>query len=273
MAVPNPPRRPEPRDEDRISDTAKANAQQAAATEPEQGPSGAEEMPPAGPAPHKEPYPASNPNVERTSFGPGLWLEIEKTKGQVTRRVVVVNAAVCLREGQYGLECLLCRKNTKEHEAILSTEAVAEKIHALLIVCGGKPGAPVKFEPKYTPPHGPKVKISLVYKENDKLVRVPAQEWVLDKKTKKDLSYDWVFTGSLLWRDDLDEKKPVMRYAANGDGAYVCVTNVPTAMIDLPISSSNALEERTFVPITSRIPELGTKVDMIFEVVAEEKKK
>src|SRR5438552_161590 len=64
-------------------------------------------------------------SVKRVQLSPGVWIENDGKK-----RRVVVNTAVCLREGDYGLECLLCRKQTKEHESILSTEADASKIHA-----------------------------------------------------------------------------------------------------------------------------------------------
>ena len=39
------------------------------------------------------------------------------------KRRVLVNAEVCLREGQ--LELFLCRKQTKEHEAILAADVDA----------------------------------------------------------------------------------------------------------------------------------------------------
>src|SRR5438094_8893789 len=49
--------------------------------------------------------------AERTKLGRNVWLE---SKGKERR--VVVESAICLREGSYGLECLLCRRGTKEHE-------------------------------------------------------------------------------------------------------------------------------------------------------------
>ncbi|HEV3447782.1 MAG TPA: hypothetical protein VG099_24310, partial [Gemmataceae bacterium] len=43
--------------------------------------------------------------AKKTEFGKNVWLE---TQGK--NRRVIVGATVVLREGSYGLECLLCRK-------------------------------------------------------------------------------------------------------------------------------------------------------------------
>ena len=58
-----------------------------------------------------------------------------------------------LREGP--LEHLLCLKGTKEHEAILATDAQPRQIHAGLLLTGAEPGHPVRFLPKFEPPPAP----------------------------------------------------------------------------------------------------------------------
>ncbi len=201
-----------------------------------------------------------------------LWLE---NLGE--RRRVLVEAKVCLREGQFGLECLLCRKHTKEHESILSTEVNAKDIHSALLAAGAKEGSPVQFtdkegNPLKEPvlPSGTRIKVRLQYESEGKLVTVPAQQWVRDAKTKRDMKHEWVFAGSVLWPNP-EEGKPRI-YAANTDGAYICITDVPTAMLALPISSSNNPENREFQPHTERIPALDTKVTVILEPQPEDKK-
>src|SRR5207245_3230678 len=71
--------------------------------------------------------------AKKTGFGKNVWLE---TRGKERR--VIVGATVVLREGSYGLECLLCRKHTKEHESILATDADASIIHDTLIHTGAE---------------------------------------------------------------------------------------------------------------------------------------
>src|SRR5207247_2758920 len=84
-----------------------------------------EESAPPKEGPSEEPpLPAG---AKRGHLGKNVWLESEGK-----RRRVIVGAVVCLREGQWGLECLLCKKNTKEHESLLSMDADARTIHTSL---------------------------------------------------------------------------------------------------------------------------------------------
>lgn len=225
------------------------------------------------PAKSEEPEKASKnaAPIKKAQLGKGVWLE---TEGK--RRRVLVAAEVCLREGSFGLECLLCKKNTKEHESILTTEADARAIHLGLLAAGAEPGSPVKYVEKgdkyiTVPPSGSRIKVTLRYDKEGKGVVVPAQEWVRQGKTKHHLKGEWVFAGSLEYPHPEDKKKKI--YAANSDGAYICVLNVTSAMLDLPTDNPNRPpEEREFQPYTDRIPPLETKVTLILEPLAGEKK-
>ncbi len=213
--------------------------------------------------PAKDP-PKPSPEIKRKAIGKDLFFEIDGDQ-----RRVIATAAVVLRQGQ--LEGLLCRKNTKEHEYILATQVDARQIHAALVVAGAKAGSPVQFQPKFTPAHGTPIKILLQYQKDGKTVTVPAQQWVRDVKTKKDLGTDWVFAGSRLLPDPEDDKKPPFYLANQGD--VICVCNMDTAMLDLPVASPTALAERNYEANTEQIPPLDTKVDVIFEVIRDEKDK
>jgi hypothetical protein len=216
------------------------------------------------PAPPKEPPPKAAPEVKRKEIGKDLFFEIAGDQ-----RRVIASAAVVLRQGQ--LEGLLCRKNTKEHEYILATQADARQIHAALVVAGARPGSPVQFQPKFTPAHGTPIKITLQYNKDGKTITVPAQEWVREVKAKKDLDIDWVFAGSRLLPDPEDDKKPPFYLANQGD--VICLCNMDTAMLDLPVASPTALADRAYEANTERIPPLDTKVDVIFEVLRDKKDK
>ncbi len=205
------------------------------------------------------------PEAKRTPLGDNVFLEV-----QGDQRRVVVNATVALREGQ--LEGLICRKNTKEHEYILAVDADARKIHAALLVAGAKPGAPVSFTPKFSPACGSLIKIRLRYQDKDgKTVVVPAQQWVRDVKTKKDLDSDWVFGGSHLLPDPDDSTKPPFYLANQGD--VICLCNMDDAMLDLPIPSPKALADRNYEANSDRVPPLDTKVEVIFDVVPDKSDK
>ncbi len=200
--------------------------------------------------------------AKKVPVGKNVFLEI-----QGDRRRVVLQTSVCLRQGQ--LEQFLTRQRTKEHEAILAVDTDASIIHAALVAAGAEPGKPVQFRPTYKPASGTTIKIHLRYEQNGKSIEVPAQKWVRDSKTKKDLDQDWVFGGSFLMRDQLEpDKKPY--YAAN-DGDVICVSNFETAMLDLPIESSKNNDDLSYEANTERIPPLETPVLVILEPVAKKK--
>jgi hypothetical protein len=186
------------------------------------------------------------------------------------RRRVLIEAAVCLREGP--LELLLCRKETKEHEAILHADVNAQDIHVALIAAKAKPGAPVKYtETKIIPPTGAVIRVALQFeKEPGKVVTVNAREWIQHAVTKKPLDRDWVFAGSAFWRDEEMPDKPPYYLANNGN--VISIANFNDAMLDLPIASSKENAELAFQCWTERIPEVGTKVTVILEPVIDDKK-
>jgi hypothetical protein len=220
-----------------------------------------------GPVTAQNPAATGKPEAVKKQLGKGVWLEaIGK------QRRVLVDATVCMREGEFGLECLLCRSQTKEHESILHTDADAKFIHAGLLVAGATPGSPVRYEEKNgsyvtIPPTGPRIKITLEYRDKGKLISVPAQSWVRNDKSRKEMQDDWVFTGSQLWDNPTDKTKP-RAYAATIDGAYICISNVPTALLDLPINSPRAIESRSFEPFTEHIPPKDTHVTILLELIA-----
>jgi len=213
------------------------------------------------PAPAPAKKPEKKADVKRIEIGTNIFLEIEGKK-----RRVIVSASICLIKGP--LEQLLTRKDTKEHEAVLTADIDARTLHKALLLSGAREGSPVKFDPQYKPATGQTIKITCEYAQKGKVISVRAQEWIRDANTKKILAHDWVFAGSRLIPNPLDENKKI--YLAN-DGDVVCVSNFESALLDLPIKSSKANSELVFEANTERIPPVGTKVSVIFEPVPEKK--
>ena len=181
---------------------------------------------------------------------------------------MLINAVVCLRMGL--LEQFMCRAMTKEHEAILAADIDARHVHAALIAAGAEAGSPVKFQPKYTPARGTVIKVFVQYEAQGKTIKVPAQQWVKNIKTGKELSHDWVFAGSIFFDNPRDPKAPP-HYGAN-EGDVICLSNFDVAMMDLPIESSADNEDLDFEAFTDRIPAEGTNVLVILEPVLAAKK-
>jgi hypothetical protein len=214
------------------------------------------EVPPESPPPIPDSFKAMN--KEKNLF-------FEK-KPDGTRRVHVL-AEVCLREGP--LEVFLCKWKTKEHESILSADLDVRDIHFALIAAGAKPGSTVRFVPRYKPATGSEIKVTVTYNKDGKLLTKPAQYWVLDTNTKKDMPHGWVFAGSRFFKDPDDPDKAPYYCANNGE--VICIANFQDSMMDLPVKSSKEQAELGFAANTERIPPLKTKVLVTLEVVPAKK--
>jgi hypothetical protein len=164
----------------------------------------------------------------------------------------------------------MCRVQTKEHEAILHADVDARDIHAALEASGAKPGSPVRFQPKFTPPSGTTIKVMLEYSVDGKSKSHPAQRWIRNMKTLKELDSDWIFAGSRLYKDPDDPKKPPYYTANSGD--VICVSNFTEAMLDLPASSPKDNGELSFEAWTDRIPPHKTPVTVILIPVIDAQK-
>ena len=205
---------------------------------------------------------SGEPSDEKNRQGPkGLarltpedrcWIDLK-------RKLVLVEGEICERE--HMLEMFACTKGTKEHESVVAVDSKAFVIHTGLLAVGAVPGHPVKFDPEYVPANGTEIDIFVLWTDKEgKRHQVRAQEWVHNKRTGKQLQQSWVFGGSGFWVDEFAGERI---YHAEG-GELVCVSNFSTAMLDLPIESSQANQGLLFEPITDRIPPRGTKVKLVF---------
>src|SRR5262245_17398932 len=95
--------------------------------------------------------PAKEDKTKKVKVAPNVHVLVVNGKP----KAVMVEAMVCLRKGL--LEHLMCRRHTKEHEAILTAEVDARDIHKTLVAIGAKEGKPVQFQPKYAPPSGARI--------------------------------------------------------------------------------------------------------------------
>lgn len=168
---------------------------------------------------------------------------------------VVLRGEIVFRQGP--LELFACPKGTKEHEAIIACPLKAYVVHAALMALGAEPGHPVAFRPQYRPAEGPEVDVIVYWKDaQGKQQRARGQDWVRNAKTGQALDQPWIFAGSGFWKDEATGQNHYM--AESGD--LICVSNFPSAMLDLPIASSQSNDALMFECFTERIPPLGTKV-------------
>jgi hypothetical protein len=200
--------------------------------------------------------------AKRVEVGPNVVLEIDGAS-----RRVIVTAKVCLRKGP--LEGLLTRAKKKEHEYVLAADIDARHLHTALTLAGAKAGAPVQFLPKYKAASGTAIKVSLRYQKAGKTLTRPASEWIRNFKTKKPLDRDWVFAGSRFVRSPEGNEKPPDYIANHGD--LICVCNMESAVLDLPVLSPKKYDSRVYEVVTEQVPESDTAVEVILEPVAAKK--
>ncbi len=192
------------------------------------------------------------PGMKRLLPDEDLWIDPANKR-------VVLDGSVCLVQGQ--LEMLACPKGTKEHESVISADVKAYAVHAALLAVGAKPGTPVRYRPSYQAASGTIVDVTLIWTdEKGEVRRQRGQDWVRDVESKKPMPHNWIFAGSGIWKDDMTGET---RYLAEG-GEFICVSNFPGAMLDLPIPSSSQAEQGLlFEAFTENIPPRGTRVRMV----------
>ena len=192
-----------------------------------------------------------HPDLKRLSPHEEVWID-------PARKEVIVGGRIAIDRGP--IEFLACPEGTKEHESIVATRSSARLVHAALLAIGLEPGSPVSFDPKYVAATGPRVLVRVRWKKADGSPEtVDVRSWVRNVQTGKPLDADWVFAGSSFWTDPADGKE---YYQADG-GDLICVSNFPTATLDLPVESSQSNEALLFEAFEGRVPPRDTAVELI----------
>lgn len=199
-----------------------------------------------------------HPDLTRLSPTEKVWLDREQAE-------VVVGGEIALQRGQ--IEFFACPRRTKEHESVVAVDATARLVHAGLLAIGLEAGQPVQFAPEYRAAQGPRVRVEVRWTdEAGQQQRILAQEWIRDTRTGKAMAAEWVFAGSSFWKDETTGEQ---YYQADG-GDLVCVSNFPTATLDLTISSSQSNEALLFEAFDTRIPPRGTPVELVFSAATKQ---
>ncbi len=199
----------------------------------------------------KRPLTKDPPGMTRLMPDYDVWIDKKNKR-------VVVDGSVVLRDGQ--LEMFACPRGTKEHESIVAVDSKAFALHAALLAVGAEAGTPAQFQPTYTPATGTEVDVTVVWTDSKGTIhRDRAQDWIKNVKTGKAMELNWVFGGSGFWQADPGGPKHYM--AESGD--LICISNFPSAMLDVPVESSQSNDALLFQAYTERIPPLGTRVRLV----------
>lgn len=217
---------------------------------------------PAPAAPAVQPMPATQPAPEATTTsGPALgWnkdksvFRFEHLTVDLKARTVTMDAIVA--QAHYALEFLLCSGDEKAYESVMWTKASPWQVHAGMLMLGLAPGKPGGFLGEaYIPPRGAGLHVKLEWTDEDaKKHQSAATDWVkLSGEGKEKAKPDkFIFVGS--------DFLPDGTYWANADTGIIAVANLPSAVIDVPFRSAQAIEQRAFVVDTDKVPPKGTVV-------------
>lgn len=203
-----------------------------------------------GPAQDRDPPPAEAPKPGLKRLAPDADAWIDPVNKQVVLRGMIV-----LQRGP--LELFACLRHSKEHEAIVAVRTKAQYVHAALLACGAKPGNPARFRPEFAPASGTEIEVIVEWTDAaGKTQQTDARKWMRNARTGQELTYPWVFGGSGFWTDPMTKKE----YYLAEDGDFICVSNFPSAMLDLPVESPQANAALLFEAFEGRIPPEKTPV-------------
>ena len=193
---------------------------------------------------------------------PATWKRLSQTQEiwlDAKKKQVIVGGKVCFDNGP--LEMLICPKETKEHESIVSINAESWQVHAALVAIGSSPGVPCRWAPEYTPAWGPTIEIEMMWRDakTKEIKTIDAKQWILNSDTQKPMTTPLVFGGSYS-EPQFEGEQP--RYQAN-DGELICLANFSTSTIDLHVSKEDT--DIFFEANTPLIPPINTQVYTIIK--------
>lgn len=152
----------------------------------------------------------------------------------------------------------------KAHESVVVFDIIPHLMHAALLAAGAQPGKPAVFSPQFVPPSGALIEVTVRWKdEQGNVQQCAAGEWVLDEETKEVMKTPFVFTGSMF----MVNRDGRRMYMGDADGELICVSNFPSAVMDVPIESSVDNNSRLFIANEAKIPPCGTPVTMILKPI------
>ncbi len=169
------------------------------------------------------------------------------------------------------LEVIACRVDTREHEALVATHALASQVHAALLAAGFEPGAPGRWERgEPVAPTGQRVRIELIVPEQPELATDP-RTWIRSNERDQSLlewgadqpeSRGWVFAGSRMMAiKQLDGGEREV-YGADGTGQLIGLHTFGTETIAWArvLSPDAGQLEPEWLADASIVPKIGTPV-------------
>ena len=168
-----------------------------------------------------------------------------------------------------AVEYLACGPTGKLYESIIATEASATELYRAIEKLGVKPGTQHFYDEekgKDIPPTGTTFLISVEWQADGEKKSVRADQLIYNFKEDKPLPpVAWVYSGSREIPDlDSEDEDAMMPYAFMSDHIVALHQTDGSALFQNPLTES--LKENLYKKNEDVLPELGTKIKLIFEV-------
>jgi len=126
------------------------------------------------------------------------------------------------------VEYLAVAERGKDHESVVIVQAEPFHVNLACILAGLTGGPPLAQQGDPRVPQGSRVKLWMEWEQEGKAFKVPAEEFLWDRKTGKPMERTtWVYTGSRF-----DEEG---RFLAQLSRSLIAVFHDPDALIDNPL--------------------------------------
>jgi len=167
-----------------------------------------------------------------------------------------------LKTPRIYLEVTVCARDSKEHEALVVTDAKPSHVHAALLLAGLEPGTPGRWtiengQTKKVSPSGAAVEVSIVWRDAWGVERTArATDWVVSTKGAR-LGGSFVFAGSRIvpWQGR-------EFYDGDGTGVLIGLTTFGSETVAYSelLSPESAIEAPEWIADVARVPTMGTRV-------------
>ncbi len=229
-----------------------------------QAPIDASPSPVPTPAVPAAPAPAAPAPLALRDFLPHIRLD-------ATARVVEFDGVVPInahdeRAPSVYLEVLACGRDTREHEAVVVTDARPSQVHAALLAIGLEPGKPGSYswqgqQVQANAPTGPRVRVEVIVGEGAPSLLT---DWAINAKSGQTLTaalresgHAMLFAGSVSV-----ERDGGINYLGDGGGTLVGLSTFGTETIacESLFNPDSAVEEPIWIANAALVPATGTAV-------------
>lgn len=161
------------------------------------------------------------------------------------------------------LEFLAVEKRGRDYESVVALDCKPSAMKFALMLIGCEPGK----DPKADKPgenNGDRLRVEAEWQIDGKSKRVPAEQLILERKTKKPPGeLTWLFTGSYFVKDVMDETKEV--FLSDAEQGHIALWWSPAMIINVAGEHGNPYKggDQGFEVNEAVVPPVGTPVKLI----------